>query len=235
MKTNMVQKKILVPTTNADSWKAFLASETHWKDNYSAKSVAESWERVDGLPKEIISAFNKHESFKDSEMMLAIPEFKVPLPGGSRPSQNDLLVVTSNEDGLTLITVEAKVDEGFGETIKNWLVESSSGKKERLKYLLDTINFQGNEFENLRYQLFHRLASAIIMAKKFHAKKALMIIQSFQENNNKNHFIDYQNFILAYNVEPLKEHIQKITSVGEIDVYALWVFSKLARTDKSNF
>lgn len=222
----MKQKNILIPTTNAESWKIFLASQTHWKTGYSAKSAAESWERVKGLPKEIKTAFNKHDNFKDSEMLLAIPEFKVPLPGGSRPSQNDLLVVTSNENGLTVITVEAKVDEGFDKTISEWKKNLSVGKENRLKYLLSTINFQSKEVDNLRYQLFHRLASSVIKAKKFHANNALMIIQSFQENDDKNHFKDYQEFISTYNVEPLKECIQKITSVGEIDVYALWVFSK---------
>lgn len=226
MINTMEQKKIFIPTTNAESWKAFLASETHWKDNYSAKSAAESWESVDGLPIEIISAFNQHESFKDSEMLLAIPEFKVPLPGGSRPSQNDLLVVTSNENGLTVITVEAKVNEDFGQTIKEWIKDASQGKEKRLEYLLKLLNFQSKEIDNLRYQLFHRLGSAIIMAKKFHAKKALMIIQSFQENDEKNHFKDYQNFISSFKIEPLKEKIQHISSVNGIDVYVLWVFSK---------
>ena len=159
-------------------------------------------------------------------MLLAIPEFKVALPGGSRPSQNDLLVVTSNEKGLTVITVEAKVDEGFDKMVKDWLKEASDGKDERKKYLLNTINFQNIEIDHLRYQLFHRLASAVIMAKKFHANKALMIIQSFQESDNKNHFVDYHNFISTYNIEPVKEQIQQITTVDGVDVYVLWVFSK---------
>ena len=222
----MEQKKIFIPTTNAESWKVFLASLSHWKEGYSAKSAAESWEKVGGLPIEIITAFTQHESFKDSEMLLAIPEFKVPLPGGSRPSQNDLLVVTSNEKGLTVITVEAKAKEDFGQTIKEWKKDASDGKEKRLEYLLKTINFQSKEIDNLRYQLFHRLASAIIMAKKFHANKALMIIQSFQENDDKNHFTDYQNFISVYKIEPIKEQIQQISSVNGIDVYVLWVFSK---------
>ena len=222
----MKQKNILIPTTNAESWKTFLASETHWKPGYSAKSAAESWERVEGLPGEIRNAFNKHDSFKDSEMLLAIPEFKVPLPGGSRPSQNDLLVVTSNANGLTVITVEAKVNEDFGQTVKEWLKDASVGKEKRLEYLLTTIDFQSNEVDNLRYQLFHRLASSVIMAKKFHANKALMIIQSFQEDDERNHFDDYQKFISAYGIKAIKEQIQKIRFINGIDVYVLWVFSK---------
>lgn len=223
----MAQKRILIPTTNAESWKSFLAQpEKQWKDGFSAKSAAELWEKTGDLPKEIVKAFNQNETFKNSEMLLAIPEFKVELPGGNNASQNDLLVITTNPNGLSIITVEAKVNEDFGQTIKEWKKEASDGKKERLEYLLDTINFQGKEFDNLRYQLFHRLASAIIMAEKFHAVNALMIIQSFQVDDNKNHFSDYQNFISVYNVEPIKEHIQRISSVNGIDIYVLWVFSK---------
>ncbi len=220
----MEQKKILIPTTNAESWKIFLASEIHWKPGYSAQSAAESWENVKGLPKEIIKAFNQDEGFKNSEMLLAIPEFKVPLPGGSRPSQNDLLVVTSNEKGLSIITVEAKVDEGFDKTVNEWIAKTTNWKV-RLDYLINKINFPAIESGNLRYQLFHRLASAIIMAKKFHAKNALMIIQSFQSDDKKNHFSDYQNFLQAYGVSAEKETIQAITKVGNIQVYCLWVNS----------
>lgn len=221
------QKNILIPTKNAESWKSLLANpEKHWQVGFSAKSAAESWEKANGLPTEIVCAFNQHENFKDSELLLAIPEFKVTLPGGNRSSQNDLLVVTTNNNGLTVITVEAKVNEDFSKLMKVWKKEASVGKKDRLTFLLETINFPKQEIDNLRYQLFHRLTSAVIMAKKFHANNALMIIQSFEENDAKNHFIDYQNFISAYQVVATKEQIQKLTSINDIDVYALWVLSK---------
>jgi hypothetical protein len=38
------------------------------------------------------------------------------------------------------------------------------------------------------------------MARKFHAKYAIMIVQSFVEDDNKNHFKDFKEFIEAYGV-----------------------------------
>lgn len=227
----MKQKRILTPTTNAESWRALLADpEKQWKKGYSAQSAAESWEKANGIPKEILKSFDQYECFKNSEMLLAIPEFKVPLPGGSTPSQNDLLVVTTNKTGLTLITVESKVKEDFDKTIEEWRKYCSNGKKERLKFLLETIAYPNIKIDNLRYQLFHRLASSIIMAEKFHAKKAMMIVQSFEEDDALNHFEDYKNFISSYKVVPEKEKIQQLNLDGKIngiDVYSLWVSSKM--------
>ena len=63
------------------------------------------------------------------------------------------------------------------------------------------------------------------MAEKFHATNALMIIQSFQDDDRKNHFSDYQNFIHAYGVTAEKQTIQAIAKVGNIQVFCLWVNS----------
>lgn len=217
---------IYMPTVNAESWKIFLADpEKQWKTGFSAKLAAESWEKSKGLPSEIFKALNKNENLIDSEMLLAIPEFKVPLPGGKRPSQNDVLAVLSNEKGLSLITVEAKAKENFDNLVEVWNKDQSEGKRKRLDFLLDKTNFPNKDFQKLRYQLFHRLASAIIMAEKFHAKNAIMVIQSFVSSDLENHYDDFSNFVKAYNRESNKENPIFITEKNGIDVYVLWVQS----------
>ncbi len=158
--------------------------------------------------------------------MIAIPEFKVPLPGGSRPSQNDILAIISNSHGLSIITVESKAKENFDNTIEDWNKENSKGKTERLEYIKEKINFSSNNASRLRYQLFHRLASAVIMAEKFHANNAIMIIQSFVESDLENHYDDFVQFIKAYEKEPLKEVPILLTSKNDIKIYVLWVNSK---------
>ena len=55
--------------------------------------------------------------FHEIEILLAIPEHKVPLPGGSSSSQNDLFVLAKNHDHLISIAVEGKVSEHFGDTV----------------------------------------------------------------------------------------------------------------------
>ncbi len=223
----MKQKKILEPTINAISWKKLLADpEKHWQDGYSAKMTAESWEAANDIPKEIVNALNNNEQFRNAELLMAIPEFKVSLPGGTRPSQNDLLVLISNEIGLTVITIEAKAKEDFGPLISDWLQDNSKGKRERLEYILKEINFKSKECLSLRYQLFHRLASAVIMAKKFHARNALMVIQSFIESDEDNHFKDFEKFVNAYDQTSTKERPIKVGKSGDVDIYVMWVHSK---------
>lgn len=62
----MNQKKILIPTTNAESWKDLLAKpDNQWKNGYSAKSVAESWENRE-CKKDCVNShiYNKGERIK---------------------------------------------------------------------------------------------------------------------------------------------------------------------------
>lgn len=107
----MRQKRILVPTRCVHDWKALLADpETQWEPGYSAMSVAYSWENADGLPNEIGQLFlNATEpDLRSARLVLAVPEYKVFLKGGPRPSQNDVLAVLSMISGLVVMTVEAK-------------------------------------------------------------------------------------------------------------------------------
>jgi hypothetical protein len=225
----MTQKKILVPSKNAESWQDLLADPIkHWQDGYSAKLTAYSWEENDNIPKEILNVLTCYPDFKDLELLIAIPEFKVKLPGGTRPSQNDVLAILSNSKALSVMTVEGKALEDFDELIVNWKKQTSQhGINERLGYLLEKNGIRDENINNLRYQLFHRLASAIIMAEKFHAKNAIMIVQSFIYDDNKNHFNDFKNFLKLYTDSPIqKSLLYKLTQLNGIDIFAAWIYSK---------
>jgi Domain of unknown function (DUF6946) len=223
----MSQKKILIPTENAESWKPFLAEpEKQWKDGYSAKSVAVSWEKNRDIPIEIKEAMNKSEILKDAELLLAIPEYKVSLPGGNRDSQNDVLAIMRHDYGLIVAAVEAKFRESFGnDTVNEWLKNASDGKKERLSFILNIISFPQIDYCNLRYQLFHRLASAVIMAKKFYASQAIMIIQSFEEDDKKNHYGDFTAFVEAYGKTVVKKEPIELAQVDGLTISTMWVNS----------
>jgi hypothetical protein len=43
-----------------------------------------------------------HPALTDLELLLAIPEFKVSLPGGRAASQNDFFVLARSPDGLVV-------------------------------------------------------------------------------------------------------------------------------------
>ncbi len=219
-----MQKKILVPTNGINSWRDLLADPgKQWKDGYSAKSVAKSWEKDEDLPAQIKEVLE--EEFGNLELLHAVPEFKVPLPGGNRDSQNDVFGIIKAKDSLISMMVEAKVKEDFGSIIEIWEKEFSEGKENRLKFLEDKINIPKSYSKQLRYQLFHRLASSIIMAEKYNAQNAIMVIQSFEKDNKLNHFDDFVKFINTYipNLSVNKNQIIKLTSNNEIDIYSAWI------------
>lgn len=140
---------IYVPTTGPDSWKSLLADpKKHWATGYSARSLAHCWEQANGLPREIANLFKT-----PAELLIGIPEHKVNLPGGERPSQSDLFALLRVGDETVACTIEGKVSEAFGPTVEEWLHDASEGKKVRLKFLCDRLGLQQPLPPTLRYQL----------------------------------------------------------------------------------
>lgn len=136
--------------------------------------AARSWEAADELPHEIRSLFDA-----DCELLLALPEHKVPMPGRGRDSQCDVFALLRNGRDLIAMAVEAKVDEPFGPTIGEWLKAGGEGRIERLRGLSEILELAYPPPGDLRYQLFHRTAAAIIEARRFCASEAAMVVQSF--------------------------------------------------------
>lgn len=184
--------KIYKPTRGADDWRDFLADPIlHWKTGYSAKSMAYAWEENAGMPPRIKAALNT--AFEgDIEPLIVIPEYKVPLPGGRTQSQNDAFVFARIGEKTAVIMIEGKVEEPFGDPISTWFDPSSKGKVERLKYLTDTLGLVDSPPVHLRYQLFHRTASAVIEANRFKADMAIMLVHSFSQTHKW--FGDYAAF-----------------------------------------
>jgi hypothetical protein len=169
-------RKIYIPTLNAESWKALLADpEKQWKIGYSARTTAHCWEAADGsLPPEIAALFGG-----DAELLIAIPEHKVSLQDAGRESQTDVFALVRSNNRTIAVAVEGKVNESFGPTIKDWYVEPSPGKEQRLKFLCDQIGVACPPPDHLHYQLFHRTVSAVLEAEHFKTDEAAMIVHSF--------------------------------------------------------
>jgi hypothetical protein len=144
--------------------------ETQWKAGYSAYELAHCWEAANGFPPTVEAALESAPSgvFSHLELLLGLPEHKVSLPGGDRPSQNDLWVLARNRPGeLVSIAVEGKVAESFGDLIPVWREKDggpSDGKLERLSFLCSALGLGGDDFAHIRYQLLRRTASSLIEA-----------------------------------------------------------------------
>jgi len=216
--------KIFIPTKGPDDWKDLLAEPSkHWRSGFSARTLAYCWEEAHGLPSCVKEVFSKSgiPCLRDIELLLAIPEYQVPLPGGSRPSQSDIFALARTDNGLMAIAVEGKVNETFGPTIDEWLKDASPGKRKRLTYLCETLGIKDEGLGAIRYQLLHRTASALIEAERFSASSALMLVHSFSEEHAW--LEDYQAFLALFGKAG---GANSVTFTGEklgINLYLSWV------------
>lgn len=185
---------ILVPATSLDDWKRLLASpDKHWKEGYSAHALATRWQKSPGFPPEISALLATNDLTSGAALLLAIPEHHVPLSGGGRASQTDLWALARTAHGLLSIAVEGKVSESFGPSIGDWEKAASSGKRARWDALCSLLEVNRDCDRDIRYQLFHRTASALLEARRFHAKAAAVIVHSFSATRES--FGDFQRFV----------------------------------------
>ncbi|WP_409241924.1 DUF6946 family protein [Bradyrhizobium sp. NC92] len=94
---------------------------------YSARTLAYCWEAAEGLPPEIAALFGSN-----SELLIAMPEHKVALRDAGRESQTDVFALIKSNNRTIAVAVEGKVDETFGPTIRDWYVDPSAAKQQRL-------------------------------------------------------------------------------------------------------
>jgi hypothetical protein len=106
------------PTCGPESWQELLADpQKHWVSGYSARTLAHCWEDAKGLPPEIAALFGGHAT-----LLLAIPEHKVELPGGSRPSQTDLFALVRWQERTGFLRTVPYEPEGPGRPPVRWTV-----------------------------------------------------------------------------------------------------------------
>ena len=216
--------KIFIPTTKPEDWQSLLADpEKHWRTGYSARALAYCWHEANGFPACVKRAFNKSDIdlLRKIEILFAIPEHKVPLPGGVRSSQNDLFVLAKSNDELISIAVEGKVSEPFGDTVSKWFQERTIGKEKRLNFLCTELGLVVADVSIIRYQLLHRTASAILEAKKFNASNALMLVHSFSQKDEW--FEDYVAFAALFDIDAEMNRTHFASKIGDIQLYLGWV------------
>lgn len=215
---------VYVPSQGPEDWQRRLAEpQKHWRDGYSAKMLAECWEAAHGLPAAVQQAFEKSgfEVFAEIEPLLILPEYKTHLPGGKTASQTDVFVLANAGGGLVAIAVEGKVEEPFGPTVAEWNAEPTPGKTKRLRFLCEILGLPVDGVGPLRYQLLHRTASAILEARRFTARHAVMLVHSF--SRRRTWFDDYAAFMAALGGQAVEGSVTRIPRDGDIALYSGWV------------
>ncbi len=217
--------KVYVPSSGPDDWRQFLAEpEKQWRRGFSARTVAHSWESANGLPPEVEALFVKSgiDGFQGVDLLIAIPEHRVPLPPmGGHPSQNDVFALARTGQGqLIALAVEAKVSEPFGPTWDEWRASTSPGKTEREGFLRAKLGLKDRAIGPIRYQLMHRLASALLDAERFNAGYAALIVHSFSQQDEW--FSDFLSFLALYGAKGDIGELVSLGVLGRIPAYAGW-------------
>lgn len=154
--------------------------ELHWRDGFSAKSACLSWANARDIPAPVRAVLDQAADYRGAELLDAWLERCTPLPWGKgNPSQTDLLALIGIGDEIAVLGIEAKVREPFGPTVTEWLAQGGSNRIDRLDGLRGVFGISAEVAMGLRYQLFHRVAASMLEAKRFRAKKAAVLVQSF--------------------------------------------------------
>jgi len=170
---------------------------------------------------------DKQPLLSGARLLVAIPEHKVPLKGRGKASQNDVWALLHTDNGYLSMAVEGKAGEPFASTVGEWLKAASDGKRERLDYLCDILQIASPPSNDLRYQLFHRTASAVLEAQRCNAPLALMLVQSFCEDPLS--WNDYVAFCEVMGISAIRGEIAEARrNKGPQRLFLGWVDSPVA-------
>jgi hypothetical protein len=216
-------KRIFVPTETGADWQRLLAKpKLHWKQGASAMSAAATWEAAnDSLPPEIEYLLDSSQdpAFAGLNLLIAIPEWQVPLPGGTTSSSTDILAICRSDSGLCVLGVEAKVLEDFGPTLSEKRAAASKGQEDRLNYLHSLLGVARFD-DAIRYQLLHRTASALLTARDFHAIAAVMLVHAFDTPIPQRK--DFEAFATAMDGHEIAPLLYKVARFDRPALYLAW-------------
>lgn len=186
-------------------------------------SAAACWEDAHPkLPAEVRTVLDSGNdaAIEGLELLAAIPEWEVALPGGERASQTDVMALTRNPQGLVVLGVEAKVDETFGPTLEEKKAKATQNQMDRIAYL-ESEHGRNDPFPNfIRYQLLHRSVSAILTARAFHAPIAVMLVHSFSPNSMWRN--DFSAFCTELNCSLMSQDLFEAPRINGVRLILGW-------------
>ena len=189
-------------------WRAWTRpkKDYQWRAGRSAMELARAWfvSPMPLCPREIADLLATHPRAAGLTLFEGIPEHVTPLPERGEGRNHDLLLEGRGPSGSVVISVEAKVDESFGETIGGyWNMGRQSvtptRAPERIEALLSMVfgpaaRPDADPWRELRYQLLTAVAGTAVEATLRRAHTAVVIVHEFRTED-----VDAQN--VAVNAE----------------------------------
>lgn len=205
--------------SNLSEWQDLVFSgikKKEWKKDSSAYSLADyiiNQNGVEELRTLVSSIVNE-----DVTLEKGCPEYEARFDDYGHGREHDLAVWGTTQSGKSLfLSVEAKVNESFGDTIEmaynnaNTKLElfDNSNPKKRIEGLLD-LNFGEDNKQDyqLRYQLLFSTAGTLCIEADIHIMLILVFKNhSFKKNKVKNNYNELKKFIQRTDAKELGKDI----------------------------
>jgi hypothetical protein len=178
--------------TTLEEWEVLASPAgggSQWTVGRSARELARRW-IAGGIPAEVAALLEQSPTFAGFVPARAYPETKTPLDNFRGNTRNqDLVVVGEAAGARTTLDIEGKADESFGLTIAEAVVaakkalESNSRSKAltRIQNLCRAVfDCEPDAVGELRYQLLHGVAAAVIRAAQEDAVQVAFIVHEFR-------------------------------------------------------
>ena len=227
--------RLFLPSLGPTDWRRLLADPvTQWERYKSALEMAVCWEAARdlprGLPPEVADALDTEPQLRRAQLLIGLPEHKVPFEGGGHPSQNDLWALLCVDRELVSMAVEAKAGEKLDDHVKDWLPKDGerSRKPERLAALKQRLGIAEADVSDIRYQLLHRTASALKEAERFCAHSAIVLVQSFNRAADEQSWKDFARFGEVMGVAVKEGHVVRSPRLTSVPLFIGWVTSQPA-------
>lgn len=189
--------------------------ENHWKDGRSAKELAKAWMTNNGpkMPSDLSDLLLSLPDTLSFQPEWAVPEYETKLDEFRGTGRNHDMIIVGDVNGKkTVISVEAKVDESFGDIVNDYVARSVKANPrskilDRIKQLSKAI-FGTKDVGSLRYQLIHAVAGTLIEAKNQKAAQAIFIIHEFvpfgkSSKKAKQNEESFQSFVMKLTGNPI--------------------------------
>jgi Domain of unknown function (DUF6946) len=179
--------------TDVRSWgrHAKPASAKHWKKDRSAMELARSWTDAHG-PEAVRELLDRVTGTANFEAKRGIAEAQTHFDEFRGPRNHDLLIVGEAAGGTTVVSIEGKVDESFGQTLEEYRAaarrriakKQPTNALDRMQGLTKAIGGWDAGADpkrmQLRYQLFSAVAGAVAAAVDEEADQAVFLVHELQ-------------------------------------------------------
>lgn len=163
-------------------------SATQWRDGRSAKECARAWLRTGqpAVPAELAALFASHAMTAGLVVQAATPEVETSLDDlRGKGRFHDLVLEGDASGSRTVVCIEAKADERFGNDVvadarrKALAANPRSMVGQRIDLLTRALFAPGVAVDQLRYQLLYAVAATLIEARKRDAEVAVFVVHEF--------------------------------------------------------